>query len=328
MTTKHVNIPIFIPELACPHQCVFCDQRRITGQNALPSDEEIRSTINEHLETISIDSTEVVLAFFGGSFTGLDIASQEHFLNLIQPYISDGRIQSVRISTRPDYITQEILDVLKKYHVRYIELGAQSLDEEVLLKSGRGHLLSHVEEASHLIKQNDFMLGLQMMTGLPGDTDEKSKETARRIVVLGANETRIYPTLVIQGTALSRLYQSGDYSPQSIENAVVLSAQLLTYFESHKVKVLRVGLFASDSLLNGEFLDGPFHSHFLEMVKSRQWMNRFGDTNLNGKIIYVHPKDLNHAVGYQSCNKKVLQEKFMNVKFKVDRTLQEGEWRC
>lgn len=327
MASGFVNIPVFIPELACPHQCVFCDQRKITGQNVLPSDDDIHQTITSHLKTVGPDK-QVMIAFFGGSFTGIASSLQEHYLALVQPYIRNGEVASIRLSTRPDYINQEILDRLKHYQVSNIELGAQSLDDDVLRQAGRGHTRKQVEEASKLILQNDVVLGLQMMTGLPGDTDKKAFETAQTIVEWGARETRIYPTLVVRGTALEKRYQNGAYVPQTIEEAVELSAKLLGVFEKHAVKVLRLGLYASDLLRGKDYIAGPLHSHFAEMVRSQQWYLKLHAQDLSSGVVFVHPRDLNYAVGYKQMNKKKLQQIYPGLRFVVDRQLEEGGFRC
>ena len=179
---RYYNIPIFIPELACPFQCIYCDQRKITGQSHFVNEAEIISTIDDYLETISREDCFIQLAFFGGTFTGLSIENQKQYLELVQPYIVSKQIQGIRISTRPDYITNDILRVLKQYNVTNIELGAQSLIDEVLEKVHRGHTFNDVKIASEMIINYGFTLGLQMMLGLPGDTKEYSLETAKRII--------------------------------------------------------------------------------------------------------------------------------------------------
>ena len=216
---KHYNIPIFIPELACPNRCIYCNQIHISGQLQAVKPEEIKQIIEQHLATF-IRPSEVELAFFGGSFTGIDEKDMLTYLQIVQPYIEQGEIKSIRISTRPDYINEKILDILQQYNVKDIELGAQSLNEEVLAFAKRGHTVRDVENASQLIKSYGFSLGLQMMIGLPLDTVEKSKETAKKILKLGAESTRIYPTLVINNTDLADLYRQNKYKALSLDEAV------------------------------------------------------------------------------------------------------------
>lgn len=195
---KHYTIPIFIPELACPHQCVFCDQRKISGQQEIPNIDDINKKIKAYLKTIPEKRSRVEIGFFGGSFTGLPMDQQEMYLKAAAEFVKGRRVEGIRLSTRPDYINREILDLLKKNKVITIELGAQSMDPGVLAKSGRGHSVEDIEKASKMIIDDGFELGLQMMIGLPGDTLEKAKHTAKKIVELGARNTRIYPTLVIK----------------------------------------------------------------------------------------------------------------------------------
>ncbi len=328
MKKRHYNIPIFIPELACPFQCVYCDQKKITGQKNLLQDNEIIRNIESHLESFKATNREVQLAFFGGTFTGLNIAEQEHYLNLIQPYIHQQSIQGIRISTRPDYINSENLKLLKQYGVTHIELGAQSLVEEVLQASDRGHNVADVQLASEMILAESFILGLQMMIGLPADSPERSMQTAKRIVDFGAQETRIYPTIVIRGTNLEHIWQKDKYQALDTESAIEQSANLYQFFEKNKVKVLRVGLYPSDELsVQGEAVAGPEMPHFKEKVMSRIWK-----TNLNKAIdfskkekrlkIAVSSKEYNFAVGFKASNRKYLEEYFPKVKFIINSKLE------
>ncbi|RLD67540.1 MAG: radical SAM protein [Bacteroidetes bacterium] len=328
MKKRHYNIPIFIPELACPFQCVYCDQKKITGQKNLLQDNEIIRNIESHLESFKATNREVQLAFFGGTFTGLNIAEQEHYLNLIQPYIHQQSIQGIRISTRPDYINSENLKLLKQYGVTHIELGAQSLVEEVLQASDRGHNVADVQLASEMILAESFILGLQMMIGLPADSPERSMQTAKRIVDFGAQETRIYPTIVIRGTNLEHIWQKDKYQALDTESAIEQSANLYQFFEKNKVKVLRVGLYPSDELsVQGEAVAGPEMPHFKEKVMSRIWK-----TNLNKAIdfskkekrlkIAVSSKEYNFAVGFEASNRKYLEEYFPKVKFIINSKLE------
>lgn len=265
------------------------------------------------------------LAYFGGNFTGISLKEQENFLKLIQPYIDQGKISGIRISTRPDYINKEILDLLKKYNVRSIELGAQSMDDEVLIQSGRGHTLMDIENASRLIIESGFSLGLQMMIGLPGDTKEKSIHTAKKIIELGAENTRIYPTLVIKETQLERLFLDGNYQPLSLEEAVSWSKELLLLFDHANVKVLRLGLHPSEGLLSGtDLIAGPFHPSFRELVLTEIWADKL--RSLTGKSgeqieITVLSSQYNYAIGYNAKNRKMLERKFKKVKFIRDESV-------
>lgn len=321
---KHYNIPIFIPELACPNRCIYCNQRHISGQLQAVKPEEIKQIIEQHLATF-IRPSEVELAFFGGSFTGIDEKDMLTYLQIVQPYIEQGEIKSIRISTRPDYINEKILDILQQYNVKDIELGAQSLDEEVLAFAKRGHTVRDVENASQLIKSYGFSLGLQMMIGLPLDTVEKSKETAKKILKLGAESTRIYPTLVINNTDLADLYRQNKYKALSLDEAVDWTAEIYKIFSQSSIKILRVGLHPSEALINGtELLAGPFHVSFKELVLTKIWQEKFEKLPINTKTILVNPKEINYAIGYNSKNKQLLQKKFPYLKFISDSNVELG----
>jgi histone acetyltransferase (RNA polymerase elongator complex component) len=321
---KHYNIPIFIPELACPNRCIYCNQRHISGQLQAVKPEEIRQIIEQHLATF-IKPSHVELAFFGGSFTGIGENEMITYLKIIQPYIEKGDIKSIRISTRPDYINKKILDILKSYNVSDIELGAQSLDEEVLSFAKRGHTVKDVENASQLIKDYGFSLGLQMMIGLPLDSVEKSKKTARKILELGAKSTRIYPTLVINNTDLADLYRAGQYKALSLEEAVDWTAEIYKIFSQTDITILRVGLHPSEALINGEqLLAGPFHVSFKELVLTKLWQEKLTNIPINTKTILVNPREINYAIGYSGANRKKLQKKLPFLKFISDSNVQLG----
>ncbi len=325
MPLKNFIIPIFIPELACPFQCLYCNQQKISGQLKLPSDTEIIKTIDKHLQTIP-DNSHIELGYFGGNFTAIPAKDQQHYLELVQPYINAGKIKSIRCSTRPDYINEEVLDLLSRYNVKNIEIGAQSFDDDVLLKSGRGHNVLATERASTLIKKYGFSLGLQMMIGLPGDTKEKALKTAHRIIELKADNTRIYPTLVIKDTKLEELYNKGFYHPLSLHEAIDWTADIIKIFEKSKVTILRVGLHASDGFMEGhDLIAGPFHPSFRELVYTQIWRKQFESLNFEKEelIISINPKELNYAVGYGSVNKKWLKGKYKVVKFVLNSNLEK-----
>jgi histone acetyltransferase (RNA polymerase elongator complex component) len=328
---RHFNIPVFIPELACPFRCVFCNQYSITSKLNAPTTDEVKTIIENHLETLPVHDAAIEVAFFGGSFTGLGIDEQNKYLDVVQTYMHSGRISGIRISTRPDYVTSDILKNLKNKGVVAVELGAQSLNDKVLKLSGRGHTAQQVELAAYRVKEKGFELGLQMMTGLPGDTDEYALETAHRIVELNADTTRIYPTLVIADTPLANIYKAGKYCPQTLEDAVNLSAKLFLIFINAGVKVLRTGLHPSDNFLTGEkLLAGPFHVAFGEMVMTHVWQERFSsiDSTFSGRAIQisVHPAELNAAIGHKAVNKEKLKSIYKKVRFATDLSLKKGTY--
>ncbi|MEN8137002.1 MAG: radical SAM protein [Bacteroidota bacterium] len=326
---RHYNIPVFIPELACPHQCVFCNQEKISGTAEVPRPEEISKIIDTWLSTIDYENSHVEVAFFGGSFTGIPTELQEAYLKSTLPYVKSGEIKGIRLSTRPDYINQDILDLLKKYGVTSIELGAQSLDESVLVKAGRGHSVKDVEIASKLINKNGFELGLQMMLGLPNDTKAKSIYTAEKIIELGAKTTRIYPTLVIEGTALAKQYKEGKYQALSIDNAVNWTKDIIMLFEDANIKVLRTGLHPSEEFEDDKsLLAGPYHPSFKEMVMTEVWADKLKmtDNNKEDIKIFVNPSQVNFAVGYKAKNKNKLLKKYKSVKIFGDDSLNKFDF--
>ncbi len=315
---KHYNIPVFLPELACPFRCVYCNQSAISGHDAAPSVLEMRAVIESRLSTIPIGASDVEIAFFGGNFTGLPTSYQEFCLRLANSYMSSGRVKGIRISTRPDFITQHAVRFLKQWNVRTIELGAQSLDDEVLVKSGRGHNAADVHNASDMIRAEGLRLGLQMMIGLPGDSLSSSLTTAQKIIEAGADETRIYPCLVIADTELEEQFKNGIYQALPLQDAIEWSAELYLLFERAGVKVIRMGLFPSDELRSYGYIAGPFHPAFKELVMTHIWKKLFEKTQwpeAKAIRIEVPVSERNFAIGYQAVNKKNLSERYEKVSF-------------
>jgi len=331
MKKRHFTIPVFIPEEACPNRCVFCNQHRIAETECTPSTSEVICRVNEYLTTIPAES-EIEIGFFGGNFTGIPRHQQIEYMSSVQSFIKKGRVSGIRISTRPDYINNEALQILKQFHVQTIELGAQSLDEQVLLLSGRGHSAQQVQEASEMIKDAGFSLGLQMMIGLPGDTKEKSLYTAHEIIRLGADNTRIYPTLVIKDTELEQLYLSGKYEPLSLETAIDQVADIVPLFVQSGVKILRIGLHPSEGLIDhSSLVTGPFHVAFGEMVFSEIWRRilinmSFENGKRNQLAISVSPGMINAAIGHKGANKNRLLESFRKVVFNENVDLKRFEY--
>ena len=329
---RHYNIPIFIPELACPHQCVFCNQEKISGIDEAPKPKEISKIIDTWLTTIDAKNSYVEVAFFGGSFTGIPVELQEEYLKKVLPYINSGDVKGIRLSTRPDYINQDILNLLKKYGVTSIELGAQSLDKFVLKMAGRGHSVEDVEIAAKLINENGFELGLQMMLGLPYDTKENSIYTAKKIIELGAKTTRIYPTLVIDGTALGKQFKEGSYKALNLDDAIDWTKEIIMLFEGANVTVLRTGLHPSEEFEDDKsLLAGPYHPSFKEMVMTEVWMDKLSnlknvDNNNNNIKIFVNPSQINFAVGYKAKNKTKLLKTYNSVKVFGDINLDKFDF--
>ena len=321
---KHYNIPIFLPELACPYRCVYCNQFSITGNNDIVKPEDVKNIIDSHLTSFKEENRFVEVAFFGGNFTGLPVKMQNDYLEVVQPYLDKNLVHGIRCSTRPDYISLQRVKEIKHLGMRNIELGAQSTNDEVLNHCKRGHTYNDIVEASQIILSEDITLGLQMMIGLPYDSEEKDFQTAKDIVNLGAKETRIYPCIVVNDTELETMYRNGEYKALSINEAVSRSAKLYSYFIENQVKVLRIGLHQSDELDAGGYVAGPYHKNFAEMVFSHIWKEKFENLktikseNLRNKdiIINVPASQINHAIGWNGENKKMLSEWFRSVDFK------------
>ncbi len=322
---KHCNIPIFIPQLACPHQCVFCNQEKISNTFVIPTSDDITKTIENYLTTLSKD-THINIAFFGGSFTAIPKNDMINYLKIGHSFVKSGRVNGIRISTKPDYIDDAILDILEQYGVTAIELGAQSTNDKVLVKSGRGHKFDAIENAAKLIKARNFELGLQMMLGLPHDTLELSLQTAKDIVRLKADTTRIYPTIVVQGTVLEKMFKNNQYQPLSLEDAVFWSKEVLKIFLQARVKVLRVGLHPSDELEFGKSLiAGPIHPSFKEMVLTEIWNEILKNQELKKvkTTIYVAKKQLNYAIGYKAKNRNDFHKNGFDINFLADNSLKD-----
>lgn len=326
---QHRTIPVFIPEVACPHRCVYCNQYHISGQHHIESPIEIKAKIHTYLSTMQ--NATVELGFFGGSFTGLPVSIQEEYLKVALPFIADGSIHSLRLSTRPDYINEEVLTLLRQYHVKTIELGAQSTNDEVLQITQRGHCSEDIYNASQQIKEFGFRLGLQMMIGLPKDSFERSLQTALSFINWGADDVRIYPAVVVPNTLMAEWYRQGIYTPLPLDEAVIQTAKILLTFEKAFVNVIRVGLHPSEGLIKGtELLAGPFHVSFRELVETKIWEQIFSSlpTDKSKFIkISVSPKTINHAIGYGSVNKTQLSKQFAGVSFVSDSTLSGREFK-
>ena len=261
-------IPVFVPHLGCPHTCVFCNQCRISGAES-PADAETVKQAMDPTAALPRNGAKRQLAFYGGSFTAIPLARQLALLKAAKAYMDRGELDSIRLSTRPDAIDGEILKRLKSYGVETIELGAQSLCDEVLTLSERGHTARDVEHASRMIREAGFSLVLQMMTGLPGDSPERSLETADKIIALKPDGVRIYPTVIVKDTRLYELWREGKYAEHRVEDAVQLCAKLLPRFEAAGIPVIRLGLNPTEELSGGAAVAGAYHPALGELVKSR-----------------------------------------------------------
>ena len=327
---KRLIIPIFIPHVGCPNICVFCNQRSISGGIKIPTRQEITSTIEKYLE-VAYRYDVVELAFFGGSFTAISPALQEEFLSYAYPYVGNG-IDYIRISTRPDGIDEKVLSTLKHYKVNVIELGAQSMDDAVLTASLRGHKSKHTEEASRLIKEAGFTLGLQTMPGLPKSSRQSDLETAHKIAALEPDLVRIYPTIIIKNTDLEVLYNQGKYSSFSVEYMVDLCAELVEIYEEKGIDIARIGLQSSENMTEDkDIVAGPYHPAFGQLVLSKRALNKVIDKiqerGLKGGNleIRVPEKHLSTYIGQKRSNVVKLKEQFgfKGVRFIPDGSLEK-----
>ena len=246
---KQYIIPIFVPHLGCPNDCIFCNQKSISGENKQVTKEDVKNIINEHLKNIKDDS-KIEIAFFGGSFTAIEEEKQTELLEAAYDFIKKGKAQSIRISTRPDYINKTILKRLKKYKVKTIELGVQSSNDYILKRAGRGHTFEDVIKSSKLIRWYGFDLGHQMMVGLPESTVLDEINTAKQLIKLKPKMVRIYPVLVIKGTKLEKEYIKEEYKPLTIVQAVEICKELVKIFIKKNIDVIRIGLQPTDTITN------------------------------------------------------------------------------
>ncbi len=332
---KHANIPIFIPHLGCPNDCVFCNQRSISGHMSF-DESKVRFEIEEALSSIEKigEIEEVEIAFFGGSFTGIDRSLMVYLLETAHEYITAGRVDSIRLSTRPDYISEEILDILEKYGVRTIELGLQSMCDDVLLKSKRGHDSICAERACRMIKERSFSLIGQMMIGLPGSDAQKELETARKICSLGADGARIYPTVIFYNTELCEMAKRGEYQPLTNEDAVMRSKEVIKLLDKNGVPCIRVGLCASENLSSDEEVyGGANHSAIGELSMGEVFYDKMcallEDLSDEGEknIVFFVPKGaISKAVGQKKRNINRIKDKyFVKKHIKSVKILEKNE---
>ncbi|MEG1107425.1 MAG: radical SAM protein [Oscillospiraceae bacterium] len=273
MNAKRSIIPIFVPHLGCPNDCVFCDQRKISGSLTQPTAETVRSIVSEALTKIPAGG-EIQPSFYGGSFTAIPPEKQLELLGAALPFLRSGAVSSLRVSTRPDAIDSEVLARLKQFGVKTIELGAQSMCDEVLELSGRGHSAAQVAEASKMVKAAGFELILQMMTGLPGDTKARTIKTAEQLIALAPAGVRIYPTVIIENTKLCQMWRAGTYAEHTVEQAVDRCAAVLPMFEAAKIPIIRLGLNPTEELSHGAALGGAYHPALGELVRSRVFLEK------------------------------------------------------
>lgn len=327
---KHKNISIFIPHVGCKNSCSFCNQRVISGQIFPPTKDEVRDVLNKAFNEIE-DKNLAEIAFFGGSFTAIDREYMLDLLEVANEFIGKDKFFGIRVSTRPDAISQEILDILKKYNVTAIELGAQSMVDEVLTLNDRGHTVADIFNASKLIKANGFSLGLQMMVGLYGDTVEGAYNTANQIIKIKPDTVRIYPTVVLKNTKLASLYNKGQYKIMPLEMAVSLCADLLLMFQQNDIKVIKLGLHASDDVKN-DMVSGIYHEAFRELCENEIFYKlankQIEKFSLKDVIIEVSPRCISKMIGQNKKNVEKFKQKGYNVKVVANTSLNNFDVVC
>ncbi|CAH2212953.1 elongator complex protein 3 [Tepidibacter aestuarii] len=318
---KRRIIPVFVPHKGCPHDCIFCNQKKITGVSTDVSANDVKNIIEEYLETMD-DGVHIEVAFFGGSFTAIDINIQKELLSVAKEYVDKGIIKDIRLSTRPDCIDEIILDNLKEHKVSIIELGVQSMDDDVLKQSIRGHSQEDVVRAVNLIKKYGFELGLQMMLGLPSDNEKKCTQTADKFIALRPSFVRIYPTLVVKDTGLENLYNESKYSPFDLDTTIEISKKLLIKFQLENIKVIRVGLQTTEDIsLGKDVVCGPHHPSLRELIEAKIYRdyieNIIKSSNIKDSItVYVNKRNISKIVGNKKSNIIYLYERY-NIKMLV-----------
>ena len=318
MKSTHVNIPVFIPHLGCPNLCVFCNQRAISGvRSFVPG--QAKNEIDAVLSTLQNRDVTAEIAFFGGSFTGIDRELMKSLLDLAEEYVAAGMVTGIRFSTRPDYIDEEIISVLKRYTISAAELGIQSMSDEVLAASRRGHTASVTENAVRLLTDAGFDVVGQMMVGLPGSTADDEIRTAEKIAELGCTAARIYPAVVFRDTELCAMMNRGEYSPLSEEEAVQRSADVLEVFLRRGVDCIRIGLCDSENLHGTEYAAGPNHPSLGELIEGEIYFRRISAIMDSLPeipeicTVYVPDGEISKAVGQKRRNKIRIEYKY-NVK--------------
>jgi len=311
-------IPVFLPHYGCPHRCIFCNQSNITGvKQPFLAPQRLREWIKEYLTFKGKKRHPVQIAFYGGNFLGLKADEITRLLKEAAGFVKAGSVDSVRFSTRPDTINTERLDVIKPYPVSTIELGVQSMDDQVLTSAKRGHKAQDTEKAVALLKTSKYKIGLQMMVGLPGDNEAKALATGRKIASLNPDFVRIYPTIVLANSPLARWYQDGTYAPWPLERCVTLVKNLYMLFASKNIPVIRMGLQPSDDLEVGStILAGPFHPAFGHLVYSEIFLDKAvtvlksKKSNLDTITLKVHPQNISKMRGLKNNNIHILKRKF------------------
>lgn len=335
---KEYIIPIFVPHLGCPNNCTFCNQKKISGQTKMVTKKDVKETIEYYLKNFRDNHKYVEVAFFGGSFTAIEKEKQEELLEAVQEYIKNKKVNSIRISTRPDCIDKDILKMLKKYNVKTIELGVQSTNNYILSRCKRGHTGEDVENASKLIRRYGFVLGHQMMVGLPESTKQDEINTAKELIKLKPKIVRIYPVLVIKDTELEREYKEGEYTPLTVGQAVERCKEIVDLFNRKKINVIRIGLQNTEEITDpmskeSSVVAGPYHPAFRQLVESSMWydsiVNEIKKVNAKVKKVKIRANDINinNIIGHKKENITKLKEVYdVEVVIEKDDNINPGKF--
>lgn len=336
---KEYIIPIFVPHLGCPNNCIFCNQKKISGQTKMVTAKDVQDTIEYYLKNFKDNHKYVEVAFFGGSFTAIERETQEELLKAVGPYIKDKKVSSIRISTRPDAIDKDILKMLKKYHVKTIELGVQSMNNYILNRCQRGHNVEDVKKASKLIRWNGFILGHQMMVGLPESTKQDEINTAKEIIKMKPKIVRIYPVLVIKDTPLAVEYERGEYVPLTVTQAVERCKEIVQLFNNKHIQVIRMGLQNTEDISDpnqesSQVVAGPFHPAFRQLVESSMWYDSILKEikKINTKVIQVkiisNAENINNIIGHKKENVLKLKEIYsLDVSVEASEDIKPGKFK-
>ena len=333
---KQYIIPIFVPHLGCPNDCIFCNQKAISGQKKNITKEEAKKIIEDYLKNIKEDA-QIEIAFYGGSFTAIDEKLQDELLEVAYNFVKNGQVESIRISTRPDCIDKKTLKRLKKYKVKTIELGVQSANNYILERANRGHTFEDVKKASKMIRWNGFKLGHQMMVGLPESTRIDEINTAKALIKLKPKMVRIYPVLVVKNTKLEKEYLEGTYEPLPLVQAVETCKELVRMFADKKIEIIRIGLQNTEEISDpenkeSEVVAGPYHPAFRQLVESGMWYDAIVGKikKLNVKVkevqVTVNPIDANNVIGHKKENVIKLKETYdVDLILKQDENIKQGK---
>ncbi len=334
---KQYIIPIFVPHLGCPNDCIFCNQKSISGQKTNMTKEKAKKIIDDYLKSMTDENAQIEIAFFGGSFTAIETERQEELLQTAYEYVKSGKVESIRVSTRPDCIDKEILKRLKKYKVKTIELGVQSANDYILKRANRGHTFEDVKKASKLIRWYGLKLGHQMMVGLPESTRIDEINTAKALVKLKPKMIRIYPVLVVKNTKLEEEYEQGIYEPLSVVQAVEICKEIVRIFADKKIDIIRIGLQSTDEISDpqnekSEVVAGPYHPAFRQLVESGMWYDAIVGKikKLNVKVkkvqVTVNPIDANNVIGHKKENVQKLKDTYdVDLILKQDKNIKQGK---